>query len=325
MPRNAPACHVIKTNVLTNFHKEVLKRIHSPAPDIIKTNIRKNAPPPDIIGKILLIKFHNDIYGQMSRPPGGHVFQPTETIFELFQYIIWTNLLTKFYEDRTINVAFRTNLQTKFHVDRAINVASRVVTRFYDSYIWKNMPPLAAVWLARYEFFKSQVIANIVRTNLLTKFHEVRTINEASRVLTSNRNHFRTRPFYHGENLLTKFHDRTINVASRVLTWFYNSHLTKNPPPHGGHVFQPTESFFQRVQDSIGINLLNKFHEDQTINVASGVLPRENAPPPGGHVFQPTGPNFELVQDLIGTNLLTKCHEDRTINTAVNHGRHLFL
>ncbi|KAH3824307.1 hypothetical protein DPMN_126141 [Dreissena polymorpha] len=68
-------------------------------------------------------------------------------------------------------------------------------------------------------------------------------------------------------NLLTKIHeDRKINVASRVLTRFYYSHIRKNAPPPGGH-----------------------FHEDPKINVASRVLTRKNAPPPGGHVFQPTG------------------------------------
>ncbi|KAH3823762.1 hypothetical protein DPMN_125583 [Dreissena polymorpha] len=32
-------------------------------------------------------------------PPGAHVFEPTGTIFELAQDIIWTNLLTKFHDD----------------------------------------------------------------------------------------------------------------------------------------------------------------------------------------------------------------------------------
>ncbi|KAH3798341.1 hypothetical protein DPMN_151940 [Dreissena polymorpha] len=35
------------------------------------------------------------------------VFKPTETIFELFHDIIGTHLLTKFHEDRTVNVASR--------------------------------------------------------------------------------------------------------------------------------------------------------------------------------------------------------------------------
>ncbi|KAH3697120.1 hypothetical protein DPMN_084607 [Dreissena polymorpha] len=92
--------------------------------------------------------------------------------------------------------------------------------------------------------------------------------------------------------------------------------LTNVPCPLGGHVFPPTGTIFEFVQDIIGTNLLTKFHEDQKINVASGVLTRKNAPPPGGHVFQPTGIIFDLIQDIIGMNLLTKFHENRTVNVV---------
>ncbi|KAH3782967.1 hypothetical protein DPMN_160892 [Dreissena polymorpha] len=67
---------------------------------------------------------------------------------------------------------------------------------------------------------------------------------------------------------------------------------------------------------SIENNLVTKFHEALTINVASKVLTRKNAPPPGVHVFIVTIPIFELIQDIIGTNLLTKFHKDQTINVA---------
>ncbi|KAH3782977.1 hypothetical protein DPMN_160902 [Dreissena polymorpha] len=112
-----------------------------------------------------------------------------------------------------------------------------------------------------------------------------------------------------GTNLLCKFHeDRKINVASRVLTRFYYSHIQKNAPPPGGHVFLPTGIIFKLVQDIIGMKLLTKFHEDQTINVASRVLT--------SHVFQVNVTIFELIQDIIKTNLLTKFHDDWTINVA---------
>ncbi|KAH3787166.1 hypothetical protein DPMN_165286 [Dreissena polymorpha] len=52
----------------------------------------------------------------MPHPRGCHVFQPTGIIFELTQDIIETNLLTKFHEDWTINVACRVN---KANVDGA--------------------------------------------------------------------------------------------------------------------------------------------------------------------------------------------------------------
>ena len=112
-------------------------------------------------------------------------------------------------------------------------------------------------------------------------------------------------------------------MASRVLTRFYYSHIRKNAPAPASHVFQPTGIIFKLVQDIIGMNLLTKFHEDQTVNVASRVLTRfyysyirKNAPPLGSHVFQANIIIFELIQDIIETNLLTKFHEDRIINVA---------
>ncbi|KAH3867864.1 hypothetical protein DPMN_031001 [Dreissena polymorpha] len=118
-------------------------------------------------------------------------------------------------------------------------------------------------------------------------------------------------------NLLIKFHgDRTINVASRVLTRFYYSHIRKNAPPLGSHVFQANVTIFELIQDIIETNLLTKFHEDWKINVASRVLTRKNAPPLGSHVFQANLTIFELIQDIIQTNILTNFHEDWTINVA---------
>ncbi|KAH3704948.1 hypothetical protein DPMN_080010 [Dreissena polymorpha] len=119
-----------------------------------------------------------------------------------------------------------------------------------------------------------------------------------------------------GTHLLTKFHeDWKINVASRVLT-------SKNAPPPGSHVFQPTGIIFNLFQDSISMNLLTKFHEDRTVNVASrgkNALPlesHEKCPAPGGHVFKATTTIFELIQDIIGTNVLTKFQDDWKINVT---------
>ncbi|KAH3842156.1 hypothetical protein DPMN_115650 [Dreissena polymorpha] len=281
-------------------------------------------------------------YKKNALPLGSHFFQANIIIFELIQNIIETNLLTKFPEDWTINVASRencpaphghlfkatktifeliqdisgTNLLTKFHDDRKINVTSRVLTRKIAPPLWwpyrtinvasrvKNAPPLGGhVIQANVIIFK--LIQYIIKTNLLTIFHQAWTINVASTVLTrknapppwrpcfsTNRHHFRTH--------------WTINVASRV----------KNAPPLGSHVFQAKITISELIKDISGTNLLSKFHEDRKINVASKVLTRKNAPPPGGHVFQPTGIIFELIQDIIGINLLTMFHEDQTINVA---------
>ncbi|KAH3838587.1 hypothetical protein DPMN_111995 [Dreissena polymorpha] len=268
-----------KTNVLTNFH--VFTRI-------LYSQIRKTAPPT-----------------------GGHVFQRTRTTFELNQHIIKTNILTNFELDRDF---IETKLLTKFHEDWTINVASRVFTnkcgrtdRRWTKTGHKSSPEQSASPVSKHLSGLEQQTHNvcpwtqvmyracpdIIGTNLLTKFHEYRKINVASRVLT------RKNAPPHGShvfqptgiifylfqdiirmNLLTKFHeDRTVNVASRV----------KNAPPLGSHT-----------------NLLTKFHEDWSINVASRLLTRKNAPPPGCHVFQPTCIIFQLVQDIIGMKLLTE-------------------
>ncbi|KAH3793800.1 hypothetical protein DPMN_147322 [Dreissena polymorpha] len=107
-------------------------------------------------------------------------------------------------------------------------------------------------------------------------------------------------------------------------------------------------TYFQLHRDIIGTNLLTKFHEDRTTNVALRVFTRKNASPTGGHVFQQTRTtfelnqhiiktsiltNFELDRDIIGTKLLIKFHEDRkrnvpsrkyTVKTARPTGNHVF-
>ncbi|KAH3700877.1 hypothetical protein DPMN_075858 [Dreissena polymorpha] len=298
--------------------------------DIIGTNYCVIA---DIMGTNLLtedrkINVASRVFTRKNAPPpGSHVFQPTGIIYQLFQDIIGMNLLTKFHEDRTVNVA------------------SRVLTRFYYSHIRKNAPPLGR------HFFQANIIIfkliqDIIETNLLTKFHEDWTINVASRekcpapgghVFKATKTIFELIQDIIGTNLLTKFHkDQKINVTSKVLTRknspapvFHEDRtinvassvknappplLTrKNAPPPGGHVFQPTGIIFELVRDIIGINLLTKFHEDWTINLASRL---KNAPPLGSHVFQAKVTIFDLIQDISGKNLLSKFHEDRKINVA---------
>ncbi|KAH3894109.1 hypothetical protein DPMN_018267 [Dreissena polymorpha] len=110
-------------------------------------------------------------------------------------------------------------------------------------------------------------VQDIIRTNILTKFHGDwtinvtlrakcpnpggnvslgrRTINGASRVLTRKNARSLT-------NLLTKFHDdRTINVVS-------SPYYEKCPAQWRPYI--------------IGTNLLTRFHADRTINVASREL-----------------------------------------------------
>ncbi|KAH3889671.1 hypothetical protein DPMN_013732 [Dreissena polymorpha] len=146
-----------------------------------------------------------------------------------------------------------------------INVASKVLTR-------KNAPPPGGhVFIATIPIF--ELIQDIIRTNLLTKFHKDQTINVASRVknapplgshvFQANITIFKLIQDIIETNLLTKFHE----------DWTMRP-LEKNAPPP-------------------------LFHENLTINVAS----RENAPPHKCHVFQPTGVILKLVKDIIGLNL----------------------
>ncbi|KAH3858168.1 hypothetical protein DPMN_100788 [Dreissena polymorpha] len=119
----------------------------------------------------------------------------------------------------------------------------------------------------------ANLITNIIGTNLLTKFHKNQKINVASRenapppdshVFQPTGIIFELVQDIIGMNLLTKFHeDWTVNVASRVLTrFYYYSHVRKNAPPLGSHVFQANIIIFTLIQDIIETNLLTKFHED---------------------------------------------------------------
>ncbi|KAH3795969.1 hypothetical protein DPMN_149532 [Dreissena polymorpha] len=272
---------------------------------------------------LVIKRFYNSHITKNAPSPGGHVIQPTDTIFKFFQDIIGTNLLTKVVTRFYYNI-----IETKFHENRKINVASRVLTRknspppvikrFYNSHITKNAPsPGGHVIQPTDTIFK--FFQDIIGTNLLTK------------VVTR---------FYY--NIIeTKFHEnRKINVASRVLTRknapppvikrFYNSHITKNAPSPGGHVIQPTDTIFKVFQDIIGTNLLTKvvtrfyyniietkFHENRKINVASRVLTRKNAPPPGGHFHEDRVINLAFV-------VLTRFYHCHIMKNALPNGGHNF-
>ncbi|KAH3751005.1 hypothetical protein DPMN_185546 [Dreissena polymorpha] len=134
----------------------------------------------------------------------------------------------------------------------------------------------------------------IIRTNLWTKFHEDRTINVISRVLTRKTS---PPPGGHISYILTRFHEHwTKNVTPRVLTSFFNYvNIRKITPPPGGHVFLPIRTIIKLNRCIQEANVLTKFHEDWTKNVTSRVFrlfTSKTAPPPGDHVFQRTGTIF---------------------------------
>ncbi|KAH3811730.1 hypothetical protein DPMN_140145 [Dreissena polymorpha] len=152
-----------------------------------------------------------------------------------------------------------------------INVTSRVITR-------KTDPPGAG-----------QLVPKSTRTGT-----DDRGGLSRDKALTVNRPAL-WQTYINGTNILTKFHENwAINVASKI---FYCRHLMKNAPPPGGHVFLSTGTTFELSraiirtnvvthedwtihfeldQDIIRAKLCTKFHEDQTINVASRVLTSQN-------------------------------------------------
>ncbi|KAH3785138.1 hypothetical protein DPMN_163223 [Dreissena polymorpha] len=221
-------------------------------------------------------------------PPCGHVFKRTSTIFDLSTDIISTNILTKFHRHWTTNVTsivitrktgpppgsnvFQQTrtifklIRDMFHEDWTINVTSRVLKRFY--YTLKLYKVTATTTcghlfhstgtifeLALLHVFQPtgtifELVQDIIRTNVLTKFHEDWTLNLTYTVKTApppgghvflpTGTIFELVKDFIGTHVPTKFHDDwTKNVTSRVLT-----RKTATPP---------------------GI----QFHEDWTINVTS--------------------------------------------------------
>ncbi|KAH3864174.1 hypothetical protein DPMN_027189 [Dreissena polymorpha] len=176
------------------------------------------------------------------------------TIFELSPNIMETNLLTKFNDDLTnIRAFIRTNVLTQFNKDWTLNVPSREFTRFY--YNHKKCPAPA-----RHVFQRTGTILaispDIIRINVLTKFHA----------------------------------GWTKNVTSRVQSWLYFSHIRKNATLPGGHIFRRTIFIFKLIQDIIITIVLKKFHEDWTINVTCIVLRRKSAQLLSGMFFNRSEP-----------------------------------
>ncbi|KAH3892670.1 hypothetical protein DPMN_016793 [Dreissena polymorpha] len=213
----------------------------------LPTFMTSEHPGSHVFQQTRTIFIHIQIHIRKNAPlPGGHVFQATGTIFQLVQDVIGTNLLTKFYDDRTINMASRV-LTKKNNTPpwRPYIIGTNRLTK-------KNAPPPG---FNKYKEVKLQLL------------EQKNALPPGGHVFKATETIFELIQDIIGTNLLTKFHeDRKINVASRVLTRFYYSHIMKNAPP----------------PDIIGTNLLTKFHEDRTVNVALRVLTRQMLTPHAG-------------------------------------------
>ncbi|KAH3894943.1 hypothetical protein DPMN_019103 [Dreissena polymorpha] len=255
---------------------------------------------------------------------GDHAFKQTKNLPEISFPMLTreTNLplaaikyvLSKFQQKLLQNVKVGGNQPTDQPTNRPTNQPTDQPTNRQGK---NNMSPTTIYKLlspGSHVFEQTRnIFIFIIKTNFLTKFHEVWTIYVTlkaydekclTNVFQSIRILIDLVQGIIGTYLLTKLHeDRTVNVASRE----------KCPAPCG-HVFRATRTFFKLVQDIIGTNLLTKFHDNRTINVASRV--GKNMAPPCGHVFQPSKTISKLVHDIIDSNILTEFHDDRTINVA---------
>ncbi|KAH3863133.1 hypothetical protein DPMN_026111 [Dreissena polymorpha] len=236
--------------------------------------------------KNVLTKCHEDLAKNVENcpTPDSHVFSLIKTIFKLNQNIHKSNVLTKFHDDWTKNFTSReTNVLTKFHEDWAKNVSSEktapstcghvfplIMTIFelaknVTSRVKMTPPPFGHVFLLIGTIFKLNhqncpPPGGHVFSPIWTIFDLVQDINET--------------------NVLTKFHDAwTKMVTSGVFT-------RNTAPPPGGHLHEDwasnvTSTVFTsmtqfRTWSRYHINVLTKFHEDRTRNVASRVFTGQN-------------------------------------------------
>ncbi|KAH3694011.1 hypothetical protein DPMN_081450 [Dreissena polymorpha] len=221
-------------------------------------------------------------------------------IFQLVQEINKTNVLTKFYDDKAKYVTSIENCHTPLaamFIDPSGPFANsyeiyiyitNLFTKFYDDWA-KNMTSIVHVIQLTGTIL--QLNSRIKETNVLTNFHENLAKHVTSRVFTcfhyihmeKNATHTGGHVFspiwtifalvrhINKTNVLINFHDDWAKtVTSRVFT-------RKRAPPTGGHLHEDwalnvTSTVFEFDRDIIGTNLLTKFHENRTINVASRVF-----------------------------------------------------
>ncbi|KAH3845377.1 hypothetical protein DPMN_087657 [Dreissena polymorpha] len=212
--------------------------------------------------------------------------------FKLSRGINRTNVLTKFQEDQTINVA-----SGVFTRQNSSCVQSTIyINRCHNNDKSARKTQRTDLFCAAHYIIRTNVLTNLYE-EVLTRInspppgghiHEDWTINVSFRekcpapwrpYLQATRSIFELPQDIVGTNLLTKFHDDwTINVAYRVLTRFTYSIIRKNVPPSGSLAFQPTGTDFEL-----------------TINVALRVLTRQ------------------MLTSYDGQKVITKAHHEHIV------------
>ncbi|KAH3736597.1 hypothetical protein DPMN_043168 [Dreissena polymorpha] len=245
--------HIKETNVLTKFRENWAKNVTSRVFICFHyIHIEKNAPPTDghvfspiwtffelvlDINKTNVLTNVHDDWAKIvtSRVFISHVIELTRTIFELYSHIK------------------ETNVPTKFHENWAKNVTSRVFTCFHYIHIEKNAPPtgghvFSAIWTI-FELVRD--INKPMKTAPPTGghvFQRTGTTFELNQHLIGHEIVELDRDFI---GLLTKFHeDRTINVASRVFT--NKCGRTDGRRTKTGHKSSPEQSALHPL--SVGIS-----------------------------------------------------------------------
>ncbi|KAH3865983.1 hypothetical protein DPMN_029031 [Dreissena polymorpha] len=294
------------------------------------------------------------------------IFQQTGTIFELVQENIGTNLLTKFHEDPTINVASTvlTRQICMTHNERQTidksnlrnwtkNVTSRVFTSFHYLHIEKTAPHpgghvFPPIWTI-FELFHDDwakivtsrvftrntapppgghlhenlasnvtstvfTIRGINRTNVLTKFHEDRTINVASRVFTRQNVDDARRTTHDGQKVITKAnHEHSgATLSAQVKLYVASSGATLSAQVK----LYVASAKFTKVKLYVASSGSTLSAKVKLYVASSGAT--LSAKPSSRQAFsqaqfnQDTLPDWPKLRKLIGTNVLTKLHEDWT-------------
>ncbi|KAH3716141.1 hypothetical protein DPMN_058860 [Dreissena polymorpha] len=138
-----------------------------------------------------------NVTSRVPPPPGGHVFLPIRTIFELNRRIKETNVLTKFHKSWAKNVSYRLFTCSHYiHISKHCPIPWRPCFSNAKNMTSRNPPP----WRPCF-------------------FLLIRTIFELNLRIQE-------------KNVLTKCHeDWTKNVTSRVFTCFHYIHIEKTAPP----------------------------------------------------------------------------------------------
>ncbi|KAH3869622.1 hypothetical protein DPMN_032791 [Dreissena polymorpha] len=151
------------------------------------------------------IRIASEYLAEKCPAPGGHVFKPIKTIFELIQDIIGTNLLTKVLTKKK-------KRPQGGHVFQPTSIIFELVQDIIGMNLLtkKNAPPLGShVFQANVTI--SKLIQNIIETNFLTTFHEDWTINVVSRELTRQ-----MLMAHDGQKAITKAHHEPVVLRYRT-------------------------------------------------------------------------------------------------------------